>query len=386
MQHPALLDAFPRAQTSFEAEELREPVRAFLVEQLRSRQPWERARTWTGFDRSFSEKLGSRGWLGITFPSVYGGGGRDAFSRFVIVEELLAAGAPIAAHWIGDRQSGPLLLKFGTEDQRQKYLPSICSGKSVFCIGMSEPNAGSDLASVRSRADRDGMGWTLKGSKIWTTYAHHADYMIALVRTSGTAEDRQKGLSQFIIDLKRPGITIRPIKLATGDSDFSEVFFDNVSLDAEDLVGDEGNGWAQVNAELAFERSGPERIYSSLILLDLWIQHLRTDPNRESLTRLGKFMAELSVLRAMSLAITRRLAAGQTPVVEAALIKDLGTNFEQAIPIEIAEMIGGDIDRVPEPALLRTLAFLLQLSPAFSLRGGTREILRGMIARELGLR
>src|SRR5690606_29155973 len=150
-------------------------------------------------------------WLGLTLPERYGGGGKDAFSRFVLIEELLSVGAPIAAHWIGDRQSGPLLLHYGTEEQRQQFLPRICRGEIIFCIGMSEPNAGSDLASVRTRAVREGDGWRLNGSKIWATYAHEADYMIALVRTSGTPEDRQKGLSQFLIDLSLPGVTVRPI-------------------------------------------------------------------------------------------------------------------------------------------------------------------------------
>ena len=382
----SLCDAFPRSHIPAQAEALRAPVREFISEKLVGMPIREKARTWTGFDEGFSRALGEQGWLGLTLPKRYGGGEMDAFSRFVIVEELLCAGAPIAAHWIGDRQSGPLLLRFGTEKQRQAYLPDICAGKSVFCIGMSEPNAGSDLASVRTRAEPDGDGWLLSGSKIWTTYAHKSNYMIALVRTSGTPEDRQAGLSQFIIDLALPGVTIRPIQMATGETEFSEVFFDSVRLDADALVGEAGNGWAQVNAELAFERSGPERIYSSLILLDLWVDHLRRSSKAADIVRLGKFLADLATLRSMSLSVTGRLAQGHAPIVEAALIKDLGTAFEQSIPANIAEAVGSDPDTQNDPELMQTLAFLLQLSPAFSLRGGTREILRGMIARGLGLR
>ncbi|MEQ8837197.1 MAG: acyl-CoA dehydrogenase family protein, partial [Lacipirellulaceae bacterium] len=182
----SILEYFPRSRFPPEAEALRDPVRAFLRERMQGVGPLERARTWTGFDRGFSAALGSMGWLGLTFPERYGGAGRDAFARFVLVEELLVAGAPIAAHWIGDRQSGPLLLNFGTEQQREFYLPGICRGDSVFCIGMSEPDSGSDLASIRTQAVRQGDGWILNGSKIWTTYGHKADYMIALVRTTGT--------------------------------------------------------------------------------------------------------------------------------------------------------------------------------------------------------
>ena len=382
----SLLSAFPRTQIPDEAEKLRPQVKAFLEKSISHMRPQDRAKTWTGFDAEFSRALASHGWVGLTIPEGYGGGGRDAFARFVLVEELLAAGAPIAAHWIADRQSGPLLLRYGTEEQRQFYLPPICRGESFFCIGMSEPNSGSDLASVRTRAIRDGHSWRLTGSKIWTTYAHQSDYMIALVRTSGEPKDRQKGLSQFIIDLSLPGITIRPIRLGTLDSDFSELHFEDVRLPDNALVGTDGEGWTQVNAELAFERSGPERFYSALVLLDMWAERMRAEPCPQDREILGRLIARLASLRAMSIALTGRLAAGESPVIEAALVKDLGTGFEQDIPEIVAASVGALPDRDADPDMLATLAYLLQLNHVFSLRGGTREILRGMIARGLGLR
>lgn len=381
-----ILDAFPLTAVPPEAEALRAPIKEFLADALADMPPHRRARTWTGFDANFSRALAQRGWLGLTLPKEYGGGGKDSFSRFVLVEELLAAGAPIAAHWIADRQSGPLLIKFGSEAQRQTFLPRICRGEIFFCIGMSEPNAGSDLASVRTRAVKEPGGWCLNGSKIWTTYAHESQYMIALVRTSGTPEDRQKGLSQFIIDLSQPGVSVRPIKLGTGESDFSEVHFEDVLLSDDALVGLEGNGWTQVNAELAFERSGPERIYSSLVLLDLWASMLGADADPADIALLGSLVSRLAVLRAMSVAITGQLAIGESPLIEAALFKDAGTELEQLIPNVIADAIASTPERTVDPELLRTLAVLLQLNHVFSLRGGTREILRGMIARGLGLR
>jgi alkylation response protein AidB-like acyl-CoA dehydrogenase len=382
-----LVAAFAQARIPEEAELLRAEVKSFLAEKLGDRPPHIRAKTWSGFDADFSRALAARGWLGLTLPKQYGGGGADAFSRFVLVEELLAVGAPVAAHWIGDRQSGPLLLHYGTEEQRAFFLPRICRGEIFFCIGMSEPNAGSDLASVRTRAVRDGDGWLLNGSKIWTTFAHESHYMIALVRTSGSPDDRQKGLSQFIIDLSLPGISIKPIVDLCGHAHFSEVFFEDVRLPLDALVGQEGQGWTQVNAELAFERSGPERIYSSLVLLDLWVQHLReSGSDAADRVRLGRLLSRVAVLREMSIAITQRLAGGESPLVEAALFKDLGTELEQTIPAEVAEALAADPDRQVDPELLRTLAYLIQINPAFSLRGGTREILRGMIARGLGLR
>lgn len=381
-------DAYRLTTVPPEAEALRAEVKSFLAERLPDQPPHVRARSWSGFDAEFSRALGARGWLGLTLPKQYGGGGKDAFSRFVLVEELLAAGAPVAAHWIGDRQSGPLLLHYGTEEQRQFFLPKICTGEFIFCIGMSEPNSGSDLASVRTNAVRNEDGWLLNGSKIWTTYAHKANYMIALVRTSGGPGDRQAGLSQFLIDLSLPGVSTRPIVDLCGDSHFSEVFFEDVRLPASALVGEEGAGWAQVNAELAFERSGPERIYSSIVLLDLWTRMLAQVPQSgiRHRTLLGQLISRIAVLREMSIAVTGRLANGESPLVEAALIKDIGTGLEQEIPEVIANSVADNPDAPIDPELLRTMAFVLQISPTYSLRGGTREILRGMIARGLGLR
>lgn len=367
---------------------LRREIRAFLAGTLEPAPAHVRARSWMGFDAAFSRKLAARGWVGVTLPAAYGGADLDAYARYVLVEELLAVGAPVSAHWIADRQSGPLILKFGTDAQKAFYLPRICRAEAFFCIGMSEPNAGSDLASVTTRARPSDGGWLLNGQKIWTTNAHHCQYMIALVRSSGEKEDRQSGLSQFIIDLSLPGVSVRPIRDLSGDAHFSEVFFDNVRLAPDALVGTEGSGWAQVNAELAFERSGPERIYSSIVLLEAWLGLLRAQgaPGRAHAATVGRLATHLAALRNMSITVTARLARGESPVVEAALIKDLGTEFEQSIPQCIEATMGAGAGDALESELCRTLAYVAQMAPSYSLRGGTREILRGMIARGLGLR
>jgi alkylation response protein AidB-like acyl-CoA dehydrogenase len=381
-----LLQNFTLVSLPSKAEALRPRVKAFLSERLGKAPADKRARSWTGFDAEFSRDLARQGWVGLTLPRDYGGGGGDAFDRFVLVEELLLAGAPVAAHWIADRQSGPLLLRYGSDAQRQSFLPRICRGEIFFCIGMSEPNAGSDLASVRTRAVRDADCWVLNGSKIWTTHAHRSHYMIALVRTSGAPDDRQKGLSQFVIDLALPGIEIRPIIDIAGDAHFSEVFFRDVRLPDDALVGEEGAGWSQVNAELAFERSGPERIYSSVALLDHFVQHVRSAGASSAAKRqIGMLIARLATLRQMSLAVTARLASGESPLVEAAILKDLGTQFEQDVPSVIGEALADDPCLIDEQ-LVQTLAYVSLISPTYSLRGGAREILRGMIARGLGLR
>ncbi len=382
------LDSLGLTRIPAEDEALRAPVRAFLAEAVRAIPAHIRARSWSGFDREFSLELGRRGWLGITLPKEYGGGGRSPYARYVLVEEFLNFGAPVGAHWIADRQSGPLILKFGSEAQKRFYLPPICRGESFFCIGMSEPDAGSDLASVRTRAVRTDAGWTLSGQKIWTSNAQASQYMIALVRTSGDAGDRQKGLSQLIVDLSLPGITVRPITDLAGDSNFCEVFFDQVQLGADALIGEEGKGWEQVTAELAFERSGPERLYSSIVLFDQWLAYIRTPAGRrpESLRLAGKIISQLAPLRAMSIAVTEKLVSGGSPVVEAALVKDLGTTVEQLIPAAIADdLFSRELQNAPLELLL-TLNYVTQVAPTYSLRGGTRDILRGMIARGLGLR
>jgi hypothetical protein len=382
------LDSLALTAIPAEAEALREEVRAFLRQVVENVPASVRARSWCGYDTNFSREAGRRGFLGLTLPKQYGGGGRDALARYVVVEEFLNFGAPVGSHWIAERQSAPLILKYGTEAQKSLHIPSVCKGETFFCIGMSEPNAGSDLASVRTRATRNDQGWVLNGQKIWTTNAHHCHYMIALVRTSGAPEDRHKGLSQVIIDLKLPGVTVRPIKDLSGDAHFCEVFFENVQLAPDAVLGREGDGWEQVLSELAFERSGPERILSSIVLLDEWLAFIRTPAGRdvESVRLAGKFLAHLAPLRAMSIAVTGLLTRGESPIVEAALVKDLGTGLEQMTPALIADDLARRPDREVPTELLLTLNYVTQVSPSFSLRGGTRDILRGMIARGLGLR
>ncbi len=372
-----------------EAAELRREVRAFLAETLSEYPPAGRARSWVGFDPAFSRKLGAQGWLGMTWPEPYGRGA-SALERYVVIEELLAAGAPVAAHWIAERQSGPLLLRFGTEEQQQKILPQIAAGECFFCIGMSEPNSGSDLASIRTRAVRGDGGWVINGQKVWTTYAHLSHYMIALVRTAEPSDDRHAGMSQFLIDLKTPGVTVRPIRNMIGDEEFNEVIFEDAFVPDAMLVGEEGNGWQQVIAELAFERSGPDRFLSCFQLIVEMIRRARDIPPEHQSDRamiaIGRLTAHLITLRQMSLAVAAQLDAGMQPVVEATVVKDLGVAFEQSIP-EIAHELFGVSPRLDGgDDFEKALAYVQQAQVSFSLRGGTTEILRGVIARGLGLR
>ena len=379
---------FPHYELPDTLEPLRREVRDFLATEMPAYNAVTRSNSWDGIDPEFSRKLGARGWLGMTLPKAYGGHERSALERYVVVEETLAAGAPVGYHWVADRQSGPMVVRLGTEAQKQKIIPAITRGEACFAIGMSEPNAGSDLASVKSRAEKVADGWLLNGTKIWTTNAHRANYMIALFRTDSSAASKHGGLSQFLIDMRETqGITPRPIRDLTGRRHFNEVSFIDVLLPADALLGQEGGGWKQVTAELAFERSGPERYLSCFVLLVELVKVLKGQTSAATLARIGAEIAWAVTLRNMSLSVAGMLSEGLDPGLQASVVKDLGCHFEQRLPGLAQELVA------LEPTLAgsgvdyqQVLGNLMQLAPSFSLRGGTLEILRGIIARSLGVR
>ena len=364
------------------APELRARVRA-LVAEHGERDPVRRAKCWTKADPDFSRKLGEAGLLGMTWPKEYGGHERSQLERYVVIEELLAAGAPVGAHWIADRQSGPLLLRLGNDELQERWVPGMARGEIFACIGLSEPNSGSDLASVRTSARRDGDEWVIDGQKVWTTGAHWSHFMIALIRSEAGSE-RQQGLSQFVIPMDAPGVSVKPIIDLTGAHEFNEVFFEDVRLPASALLGEEGHGWRQATAELSLERSGPERYLSSMVLFLELVRHAEkhTDPSVRDLV--GRLASDAWTLRLMSASVAAKLARGEDPALEATMVKDLGNAYEQAIP----ELVQGaiEMDLSGDEVLASVTAYLLQVAPSFSLRGGTREILKGIVARGLGLR
>ncbi len=372
---------FDRVSLDSDTETLRAQVREFL-EDNKSHFTTPNSDFGTGHDPEFSRKLGERGWIGMTWPKRYGGGERTFFERYVVTEETLAAGAPVSAHWIADRQSGPLLLRFGTEAQRETYLPQITAGEAYFSIGMSEPDTGSDLASVRTTAIKEGDQYRINGTKIWTTDAHRNHFIICLVRTDPSAT-RHDGLSQIIVDLKNDGVDVRPIANMAGGEDFNEVVFDDVMVPADRIVGEPGNGWTQVTSELAYERSGPERFLSAFRVFVELVRACGPDPAAHEAAAIGRIAAHLMTMRRMSISVAGMLQGGKDVAVEAALVKELGNNFEKVLP-EIARLAA------PESAIKgrfrETFEETMLLSPSFTLRGGTREILRGVIARGLGLR
>lgn len=365
-----------------ELEALRMEVRDFLAKELRDYPAVDRAKNWFCASPDFSQRLGARGWIGMTWPKHCGGAERTALERYVVLEELLAAGAPLEAHWVADRQSGPMLLKYSPDVLAPRILPGAARGLTYFCIGMSEPDSGSDLASIRTKAVRTSGGWAISGTKIWTSGAHHAHYMIALVRTRSPESGKHSGLSQFVIDMSLPGISMRPIINQVGVHDFNLVTFDGVEVADECLLGQEGQGWQQVTAELAIERSGPERYLSSTQLMIEMIGRAYADNERHA-TEIGALVAEYATLRQMSLGVAGLLERSIEPALEAALVKDLGANLEQAIPQIAHELFA---DGLADTSLAEVIAYTTQAAVSYSLRGGTREVLRGIVARHLGLK
>ena len=378
---------FPPFRLPAQSEALRLEVREFLAKTLPAIKTEDQFATWTTRSVEFSRALGARGWIGITWPKKYGGSERSFLDRFVVTEELLGNGAPAGAHWVADRQSGQLLLKFGSEAQREQILPRITRGECYFSIGMSEPDSGSDLASVRTRAEPVGDGFRVNGTKIWTSGAHRNHYCIALVRTSGKHGDRQKGLSQILVDLKTPGVTIRPVINLAGRHEWNEVTFTDAFIPRDCLIGNEGEGWKQVTSELAFERAGPERFLQNFHVLGELIRVLGRHPSKRVAAIVGRLVARLWTLRQMAVALAGMLQDGKSPVIEAALVKDLGTIYQQDLP-EIARVLA-ESDATDEDLLadfLDIAQYSTMIAPSYTIQGGTTQVLRGMVARGLGLR
>lgn len=370
-----------------EAEATRKRIRAFLKKERDAGTFVPHRCSWNTFDAEFSKRAGAAGFIGMIWPKKYGGHELTTLDRFVVTEEMLAAGAPCGAHWIADRQSGNQILRHGSERARQLILPRIAKGECYTGIGMSEPNSGSDLAAVKTRATQVDGGWKINGSKIWTSNAHRAHYIIALVRTEAPTAERHKGMTQFIVDLAGKGVTVRPIRNISGEEEFNEVFFEDYFVEDDMMVGGLGEGWNMVTGELVFERSGPDRFLSDYRLLVEMINSVGKNPGAREAVEIGRLVSHLSALRRMSTSIAGMLERGENPLVQAALTKDVGTSFEREVP-EIARQllpVESSLDD-PDDRFGETLAATMLYAPAFTLRGGTREILRGMIARGLGLR
>jgi alkylation response protein AidB-like acyl-CoA dehydrogenase len=369
-----------------EADEMRRKVRGFLKEERDNGRYAAHRTSWSTFDPEFSKRAAKAGFIGMTWPKRYGGAEYSNLQRFVVTEEMLAAGAPGGAHWIADRQSGPQILKHGSERARTLILPKIAAGECYFGIGMSEPDSGSDLAAARTKADKVEGGWVINGTKIWTSNAHRVHYLIVLARTEPPSENRHAGLSQFIVDTGSEGIEIRPIMNLSGGHEFNEVFFKNCFVPDDMMIGKPGEGWTRVTGELAFERAGPDRFMSDIRLLVELVNKIGREPNERQAVEIGRLAAHFATLRRMSSSIAGLLERGESPVTEAALVKDVGTAFEREVPEMVRKLLPTEPSLDDDDEYSQAMAHVVLHAPSFTIRGGTPEILRGMIARGLGLR
>jgi alkylation response protein AidB-like acyl-CoA dehydrogenase len=336
-----------------------------------------------GYDPAFSRRLAQRGWVGMSVPPAYGGLGYTAVQRFVVVEELLAAGAPVTAHWIADRQIAPSILRYGTSAQCERFLPAITAGECFFSIGMSEPDAGSDLASVRTLAARDTGGWRVSGVKIWTSLAHLNHFVLVLARVDGTTP-AERQLIQVIVDRTSPGVDVQPIPLLTGEHHFNSLYLNDVFVPDSMVLGEPGAGWEQVTNELVLERSGPDRFLSVLPLVRLFLEQLRTPPDDHVATVLGRALAQLWAVRQMSLGVARLIDIGEPASIYAAMAKDIGTRLEQDLVAAVRRLGDVQIIQGGDSEFMRLLEEAVLMAPSFTIRGGTTEILRSIIARRMG--
>jgi alkylation response protein AidB-like acyl-CoA dehydrogenase len=373
-----------------ETEILRQEVRAFIAEEIAAGtfDPAIGLKTEV-WNREFSKRVGAKGWIGMTWPKEYGGSERSYLDRYVVTEEFRAVTAPTWAHFVADRQSGPVILKYGSEKVKKEVLPRIASGDVGFAIGMSEPNSGSDLFAAAAKAEKVEGGYRLNGVKVWTSNAHQAEYMIGLFRTSPpTKENRRHGLTQFVIDMSWKGITPRPIIQMTGMHDFNEVLFEDVFVPDDYQLGEVDGAWKQATSELAYERSGPERFLETYYVLMGLINAIGDKPvDLRTSEGVGRLVAQLHTLRRMSVSVAGMLEAGKEPVLESSIVKDAGTIWEQELPGKVRSL-AAFIERTPsnDPDLDDIIDFALLQAPKFTIQGGTTEVLRGIIARGLGLR
>ena len=360
--------------------ELRDAVRALVGGWLAAGRYEPRCDAWMrSYDRDFTRELAARGWIGMTWPTDLGGGGRSAVERLVVTEELLRAGAPVAAHWIADRQIGPAILRYGSRELQEEFLPRIASGEITFCLCMSETEAGSDLAAVRTRATRVEDGWRLSGAKIWTSHAHECEYGYVLARSNAEGP-KHAGLTELVVDMTSDGIEVRPILDLAGEHHFNEVFFDDVAVPGRWTLGEPGRGWEQATAQLAFERGGPERLLSTYPLLVALVEWASARDDPAAARAVGELVARLRSLRRLAYDVALALDRGDAPATEAAMLKHAGTAFEQRLA-ECARRLTGIEPELGGKGIAGLLAQAVLAGPGFTIRGGSSDVLLGIVAR-----
>ena len=382
---------------SEEQEEFRQEVRGFLEDEMKQGSFQPSCDAWIqGFSPEFTKKVAQRGWIGLTWPKEYGGQGRSDIDRLILTEEMLRYGAPAACHWFADRQIGRSIIAFGTEEQKQELLPKILKGEAYVGLGMSEPEAGSDLASLQTRASEDGDDYIIDGQKMWTSCARFMNYIYLVVRTDPEAP-RHRGISEFIFRTDLPGISITPTIDITGSEAWAEVFFDGVRVSKGYLIGEKNKGFYQILNQLDYERAGLERLMGNYPLFDAIVQLTKETKRKgkplaeDTLVRqkLAQLQIEFEVGRLLIYRVVLVMAEGRAPNWEAAMAKVYGTAFEQHLADTATEILGLYGQLVAESKwapILGMAPHSYLASKGYSLQAGTSEILRNIVAlRGLGL-
>jgi alkylation response protein AidB-like acyl-CoA dehydrogenase len=379
--------SFTEEQNRFRLE-----VRDFLEEEIRNGY-WEpTCDAWIqAFDPEFTKRVAQKGWIGLTWPEEYGGHERSHIDRLILTEEMLRYGAPAACHWFGDRQIGGAILSFGSDDLKKEFLPRIVKGEVYFGLGMSEPGAGSDLASLQTRAVEDGDYYVLNGQKTWASCASFAQYFDVYVRTDSEAP-KHRGISEFIVDAQSPGLSRIPMTDITGTEAWNDVFFDNVRVHKRYLVGEKNRGFYQVLNQLDYERSGMERLMGNYPLFDSIIQFAKDNelPQKPVVrNKLAQLQIEFDVGRLLIYRVACLMEEGRAPNRESAMSKAYSTEFEKRLAGVAMEVLGpyGQLTSNSKLVPLRGMASHSYLaSKGYSLQAGTTEILKNVLAvRGLGL-
>jgi alkylation response protein AidB-like acyl-CoA dehydrogenase len=327
-----------------------------------------------GYSKEFAKEMAAHGWIGMTWPVEFGGGGRPAIERLIVGEEMIAAGAPIASMWFGDRQMGPTLITYGRPDQQAEFLPKILSGETTWCIGMSEPNAGSDLASLTTSAVRRGDEWVINGQKIWTSFGAQSDYCYLICRTSSDGPPHA-GISEIIVGMDTPGIEVRPIRDMTTNRHFCEVFFTDVRVPVENLVGVEGNAFKQTMRQLEHERGGIDRLVSNRALYEM--AKARADLSDP---RIRQEIAQLEIQYRIGRILVIREVLRQAPAGFSAATKCFCTEHEARVSQFVSRVFGA------EATLWSDVVHGLLYTPGYTIMGGTSNVMRNILGeRVLGL-
>jgi len=380
-----------------EQEAFRQEVRNFLEEELKKGTFEPSCDGWIqGYSPEFSKKVAERGWIGLTWPREYGGGGRSNIERLILTEEMLRYGAPAACHWFADRQIGRAVLAYGTDEQKKELLPRILKGEAYVGLGMSEPEAGSDLASLKTRAVEDGDYYIIDGQKMWTSCARYMTHVYLVARTDPDAP-KHRGISEFVIDANLPGITISPTIDITGSEAWGEVFYDNVRVHKKYLIGEKNRGFYQILNQLDYERAGLERLMGNYPLFDAIIQFTReTRHNGKPLCedtlirhKLAQLQIEFEIGRLLTYRVVLVMDEGRAPNVEAAMAKAYCTTFEQrlaSVATDILGLYGQLLSESRWVPLLGMAPHSYLGSKGYSLQAGTTEVLKNIVAtRGLGL-